>query len=342
MRVRSRSVGPRIHDEDGAVLVFVAISLIVLLGMLVLTFDLGRSVAIKRQMVNGTDAAALAAAQECALGHGVGLAEAAAAEMLAANKSEAEVTGVEAPQCEVGTLSSGAKTVTVNTTTPVSYYFAPIFGMDSGTVDATATAIWGPVDRARPIPVTVNLQQLQGCQIPEITPPPGGAIGCELVYPKDALVEPRWGTLDLSQWNNPDAAPCDVDADTLKGQIEAGGWPETLPLNPGPPGGGFGFTPDCLDNGLSDSVWMSMVGRILTFPVMDIPTSTGQGCTGDTPGCQIDTANIVAYVTLRVVSHVNDGSTIRLQVEWLGPSTKPSGSVGTGPDYGDRTTRLVR
>lgn len=344
MRMTSRSAFRRMRrDEAGAVLAIVAISLLVLLGMLVLTFDLGRAVAIKRQMVNGTDAAALAAAQQCALGRGLPAAQAAAADVLAQNKGGATITSIDAPQCAIGTLASpGAKPVTVTSSVPVSYYFAPIFGFDSGDVVATATAVWGPVERARPIPITVNFDQLQGCQIPQTTPPPNGAIACELTYPKDALTEPRWGALDLTNWNDADAAPCHVPASTLIDQIAGGGWPDPLTINPPPTGQDIGFTPDCLDNGLSFSVWMSMEGKTLTFPVMDIPTSTGQGCTGATSGCQIDTANIVSFITLRVISAVNNGSTVVLQVEWLGPNTQPSGTIGGGPDYGDRTTRLVK
>ena len=331
----------RLHREDGAVVMIVAVCLLVLIGMLALTVDLGRSVAIKRQMVNGTDAAALAAAQTCALGGTLQAARADAAAILQQNKSTAVITSFSAPQC--GALTTGgAKPVEVTTSTPVQYFFAPLLGFDSGSVAATATAVWGPIQRSRPIPITVNFDQLQGCQIPQSTPPPNGSIACELTYPKDALLEPRWGALDLMHWNEADAAPCHVDAATLMGQIEAGGWPEPLPINPPPTGQEIGFTPDCLDNGLSFSVWMSMEGRVLTFPVIDIPTSTGQACTGATAGCQIDTANIVSFITLRVISAVNDGSTVVLQVEWFGPNTTPGGQVGNGPDYGDRTIRLVK
>ena len=70
MRVRGFSLA-RLRDEDqGAVLAIVAISLLVLLGMLVLTFDLGHGVALKRNMVNAADAGALAAARECGLAKG--------------------------------------------------------------------------------------------------------------------------------------------------------------------------------------------------------------------------------------------------------------------------------
>jgi len=338
MRV-TPALARRIHErEDGAVLAMAAISLIVLLGMLVLTVDLGRSVAIKRQMVNGTDAAALAAAQDCAANRGAS-APGDAAAILAKNRVGAAVSSFTAPEC--GALSTfGPKQVTVNTTTSVNYYFAPLFGVDSGAVTATSTAIWGPVSKTRPIPITVNRTQLQGCHIPSSIPS-GETLDCELSYPKDTLSEPRWGALDLSQWNEADAAPCHVDASTLMNEISSGGWPEPLPINPAPAGHDIGFTPDCLDNGLSFSVWQSMEGRILTFPIIDVPTSTGQGCTGADAGCEIDTANIVAFVTLKVISAQNDGSTVRLQVQWLGPQVT-DGEIGNGPDYGDRAIRLVR
>jgi len=327
-------------EEDGAVLAIVAISLICLLGMLVLTFDLGRSVAIKRQMVSGADAAALAAAQECAMGHGLESAKAAANSILDDNMSGSTVSTFSAPQCNSPSTRAD-KQVTVTATTGVDYFFAPIFGISDGTVEAHATAVWGPVPEANPIPITVDQRQLFGCNIPRDDLAEGETVPCDLSYPKDTLQEPRWGILDLSQWNNSDAAPCHVDAETLKNLVESGGWPEPLPLNDD----GASATYDCLDNGLSFAVWDDMVGRILTFPVMDVPHSLCQGDhaeAGDPATCQIDTADIVQFVTLRVLSAENDGSTVRLQTEWLGSETVPDGTIGSGLDFGRRAIRLVK
>ena len=70
---------PRLHREErGAVLMIVAISLVVLIGMLVLTADLGRMVASRRDFVRASDAASLAAAQQCAEANGEAAALAAA------------------------------------------------------------------------------------------------------------------------------------------------------------------------------------------------------------------------------------------------------------------------
>ena len=107
----------RLRDEEqGAVLAIVAISLLALLGMVVLTFDLGRGVALKRNMVNAADAGALAAARECGLANGTGPAETAAKDLIADNNSSATLVGApqfdSASQCE-GKGGAGERQVRV-------------------------------------------------------------------------------------------------------------------------------------------------------------------------------------------------------------------------------------
>jgi Flp pilus assembly protein TadG len=167
MRVRRFSL-IRVRDEEpGAVLVIVAISLIALLGMLVLTFDLGHGVALKRNMVNGADAAALAAARECALAHGETAARQAAADLLADNNGTAKVTSFQidpgSPQCSgVPSPSPDNPTVTVGVTVPVQYFFAPIFGFNNGTVSASATAEW-TLGVANPVPLKLDQLKVEDC-----------------------------------------------------------------------------------------------------------------------------------------------------------------------------------
>lgn len=318
----------------------VALLLFALIGMLVLVFDLGRVVAIRRDMVNASDAAALAAAQQCALGNEAktpGVASAAATSLISQNDGDASlqsIQGLADCQTPVGVTP---KLVTVNSTVTVDYFFAQIFGFSSGPVQTTATAQWGTVGIAKPIPITVNNQTLTSCSIPLTIPPPGGQIDCDLSYPKDLLQEPRWGVLDLSQWNDPGAAPCHVDAATLKALIESGGWPDELKLNyPA-------ATYDCLDNGLSDSVWETIEGKTLTFPVIDVPNSIGQGCSGADVGCQIDTADVIGFIQLFVPfgGVEKDGDTVIIHAQWKGPTTG-GGIPGSGADFGLRAVRLVR
>jgi hypothetical protein len=348
----------RVHrDERGAVLMIVAICLAILLGMLVLTVDLGRGVAYKRQLVNGADAAALAAAQQCALEQGSGAATLAGEDVLGRN---VDLGGLGAtytmPGCDDPEATAEQRYVEVVARADIDYFFAGIFGIDSGDVAARAVAIYGPVPSTNPIPITVDQVQLfNNCGIIAGDPPAEPVEECDLEYPKDTLQEPRWGVLDLSQWGDPDAAPCSVDAATLSDMIEGGGWPGDELEAP---------DYDCLDNGLAFSVWAEMEGRILTFPVIDIDRSTGivkpnnpplggDDCTGSQIpdlraagyDCEIDTAFVVGFIRLLVNDVVNAGSTVQVDTTYLGITT--DGGVPCVPgvecpaDFGIRAVRLV-
>jgi Flp pilus assembly protein TadG len=331
-------------DEGGAVLVLYGLGLIVLLGMLALTLDLGRAVALKRDMVNAADAAALGAAQECANQRNLGSAQAVAQDLTTENRAGATVTSFSAPDCEAANLND-VRTVTVESQATLDYYVASLLGFDSVDVVAEATAIYGPPAEAHPIPITVNQETLNSCDIGTgAVPPPGEVFECTLTYPKDTLVEPRWGVLDLSHWDDWNAAPCRVSADTAKDIINNGGAFGLLAIDP------VSGTPDCMDNGLSDSVWQLLEGTTLLYPVLNVPGSTGEipppdgpaDCFGDEDGCQIDTGLIVAWVKLYVppggVS--NFGATITVKTEWAGHSLT-TGLPGAGQDYGVYAVRLV-
>lgn len=345
----------RLRDEErGAVMMIVGLSLIVFLGMLVLTVDIGRGVAFKRQVVNGTDAAALAAAQQCALGNGSVAAQNAANTVLAQNvQLPVTVTGIEMPECD-SPEGTELKTVTVTTNADIQYFFAPIFGVADGDIATHAIAIWGVAASANPVPITVDLQQLMDCGIiPGDPPDPDNPIECELEYPKDGLQEPRWGVLDFDHWGDPDAAPCHVSASTLTNMIQNGGYEQGVELNGDPPGSEPTMT--CVDNGLSFSVWSAMEGRTLIFPIVDLPTSTGTvkpgggsvPCTGaDIPAlkaagkdCQIDTVNVVGWIVLHVNSVGKHGADVT--VESATSLTTSGGLPGGTIDFGVRAVRLV-
>lgn len=355
MRVIRSRFG-RLHDEeDGAVVFIVAVTLLALIGMLVLTVDLGRGVAYRRQVVSGTDAAALAAAQQCALGNGTVAAQDAANIVLAQNVDlPVAITGISMPECDTPE-GTELKTVEVTTSADIGYFFAPIFGIESGDIATRAVAVWAAAASSNPIPITVDQQQLEDCGIFPNEPLPTEPIECDLEYPKDTLQEPRWGVLDLTHWGDPDAAPCSVSAADLKQMIVDGGYdsdPE-LVLNGDPPGNEATMT--CVDNGLSFSVWDSMEGETLIFPVIDIQTSTGtvkpgggdEPCTGaDIPDlraagkdCQIDTVNVVAWIVLTVVDIDKGGSTVI--VNTTTDVTTGGGIPGGTLDFGVRAVRLV-
>ena len=344
----------RVHeDESGVVLMIVAVTLLVLLGMLVLTVDLGRAVAVKREMVAGTDAAVLAAAQQCATGNSYSSANAAADAVLAENKSGATVVGdIDAPNCGGDPSEEESQFVTAETTVEVDYFFAGIFGFESGPVVARAVAEWGVLEAAFGAPITVDLVQLGNCGISPPDNPPDEDIDCVLEYPKDTLTEPRWGVLDLDEWGDPDAAPCSVPASESIDIITNGGNFELLP------------TPayDCMDNGLSDAVWESLEGHTLIFPVLNLDMSTGtvkpnrpplggDDCTGaDIPSlkaqgfdCQIDTAYITGWIELLVTDVSKHGPDISVSVTYQGLTTGGGTPCADPPcaDFGVRAVRLV-
>jgi Flp pilus assembly protein TadG len=335
-------------------MMIVGLSLIVFLGMLVLTVDIGRGVAFKRQVVNGTDAAALAAAQQCALGNGSVAAQNAANTVLAQNvQLPVTVTGIEMPECD-SPEGTELKTVTVTTNADIEYFFAPIFGVADGDIATHAVAIWAAAASANPVPITIDEQQLLDCGIvPGDPPEPDEEIECDLEYPKDTLQEPRWGILDFEHWGDPDAAPCTVSAAELKDMIDNGGYPIGMELNGDPPGSEPTMT--CVDNGLSFSVWSAMEGHTLIFPVIDLQTSTGTvkpggagvPCTGaDIPAlkaqgedCEIDTVNVISWIVLRVENVNQNGATVTFDSTTT--LTTSGGLPGGTIDYGVRAVRLV-
>ena len=206
MRVRRFNL-IRVRDEEhGAVLAIVAISLICLLGMLVLTFDLGRGVALKRNMVNGADAAALAAAMECGQANGEGPARLQAADLLADNNPAATILPGTAgfrinpgpAQCD-GVPSpdpDNNPTVTVTVSVPQEYFFAPIFGINNGTVVATATAEWTTGD-SNPAPLKVDQLKIDEC-VEEGVPDPEHPERTNCYFTFEGTGG-QWGWLNLPQ-----------------------------------------------------------------------------------------------------------------------------------------------
>ncbi len=124
----------RLASESGAVAVIVALLMVVLVGMTALVVDVGQMHLARRQMVNAADAAALAGAQELALGNAAGVAG-LGSQYAIDNGSDPDLTVVEV---------DGSRVV-ASTGTNVEYGFARIFGLTDGDVKARAVALVGPV-----------------------------------------------------------------------------------------------------------------------------------------------------------------------------------------------------
>jgi Flp pilus assembly protein TadG len=281
MRVGKFSLARLRDEEQGAVLAMVAISLIVLLGMLVLTFDLGHGVALKRNMVNAADAGALAAARECGLAHGEGSAMAAASELVADNNDAATVTDMKIdPDPAVCSGAGnpdpdGHNTVTVTVSVPQEYFFAQIFGFDGGTVVASATAEW-TLKLSGPAPLKVEALKVDECL------KGGTGSHCYVGYDNSGQ---QYGWLNFPEgWplqgepNPPTSCPSSGGANDLKNYVGQMGT------------GGSGFSPTlwnvpvwvCAKDGKNDSAlhaiqtWIDTVGNppppeprpVVSFPVV--------------------------------------------------------------------------
>lgn len=353
MRVRGGVLSRLRRDQHGAVIMIVAVSLVVLFAIMVLAVDLGRVVASRRDYVRASDSAVLAAAQQCAKGNGAGAALSAADATAVANEAAAAQAawspewgngGADAALCAKDVFGPGELTqlpsVRVGYEREIEFFFAPVFGFDTGTVREEATAVWGPVVNPLIAPISVDYATLLGCGIPQTTFTP---ISCQLDYFKDTLKNPRWGELVLERWGEEFAADvggsyCSVSASDLRDQIING---IEVPLEPKPP------TWDCLDNGLSFSVWSAMKGKTLTFPVIDINRSTGktkpgdQDCNGTNPNCQIDTAYVLSFVCLNVVDVQKKGPDITLQTVWSDGCSSGGIPDPTMLDLGVHGFRLV-
>jgi len=285
MRVRRSGVLIRAREERGAVLMIVAICLFVVLGMLVLTFDLGRGVAIKRNMVAGTDAAAMAAARECAIGQPMGSAQTAAQMLLTRNNEAATMSSFEADaaQCsgDTGQLQDRTSLVTVKSSVDQEYFFAQIFGFTSGTVVASATAEWGPaVGVTNPVPLRLNGSLMDDCLAQ-----PVGYEGedCAFGFDNDdpaASSSNYWGVM-----NFPEGWPVAPGPNPVDCSSNAGGQSEVIDYLSGL---GDEFSPMlwalpnpvyvCADPGLGSSTiqwivdWLnSQADNSLIFPVMADP-----------------------------------------------------------------------
>jgi Flp pilus assembly protein TadG len=349
----------RIRDEErGAVLMIVALLLLALMGMLVLVFDLGRVVAIRRDQVNAADAAALAAAQQCAKGHTFAEASAAADTLNTDNSSGAAISFFDAPQCtgDTSALTSGSKFVTVDSTVNVEYFFAQIFGLDSGPVTTRAVAQWGPVQSlTSPVPIRINLGALTPCILQ--TPGSSGA-ACAFAFDDDPNSS-QWGILNFPEgWPADGVGPPDCNG--AGGQSDVNNYltgtgtafTASVPTDPG-------YVYVCAQSGARSDTMTVIMNEIaaaapdpfyMTFPVMSdtVPIL-------DVGGNQ-EAVPIIGFTVLRALGAwfgqdakdhctfpdgVNNSSLFCIQTQWDGGQVISGGIPGPGQNFGPQAIRLV-
>jgi hypothetical protein len=122
------------RDDRGAVAVLVAILMVPLLGFAAVTIDVAAMYAERQQLQTGADAGALAIAQDCAWG-ACGATSRTAQTFATSNLRNASSSA------SVSSLSPSQ--VTVRNSGIKQHLFAPVLGIDSSAVSASATAAWG-------------------------------------------------------------------------------------------------------------------------------------------------------------------------------------------------------
>lgn len=328
MRVTKWLSRPRGDDERGATAVIVVLTLIALLGMIILTVDVGQLLYKRRAMVNASDAAALAAAQSCA-----GLADSdsptAMANAFAADNVSTAIGGItDMAGCDGPPFGH----VTVQYGMEQGLFFAGVLGFDGpAQVRTEATAGWGPTGSANPLPIVVYTGQEQGnCDIQEGTPP---GIPCHMWYDNDLFNNSAFGFLNLCTATDPcqqgwgvgqtDGCP-NVGASLREDWIQ-GNW-SGGPNEVAPP-----FTYVCRVSGVSSSNWTTLEGREmpgghvfgeddsadLIFPVNDC---TKQVLTDGTIGCSTTLSPEKYAIVGFIVLHLED--VLDSAAEWGGTSLK--------------------
>lgn len=186
-----------VRGDRGAVLPFVAVMLVVLVGMGALVVDAGALYQERRELQNGADAAALAVAKDCAEGDcddgPWGPPAESTAKHFANENAEDDLSEIdeicgdgpglvacgETPEVPDG--ATGWVKVTTETSDEINdqidFVLAPVLdaALDGKTVHATAIAAWGPVGSATTIPLIFSLCEFTefGGSLDPVTLPDG-------------------------------------------------------------------------------------------------------------------------------------------------------------------------
>lgn len=163
------------HDaDDGATAVIVAIMLVVLFGMGALVLDVGNVMWERRMLQNSADAAALAAAQDLAVGAGTAVAEAAARDYASSNNHRGAFVDDFAPDFSQSTVTTATRTGDTGGGVLQSW-LAGVIGHDDYFARAQATAAWGSANAADGLPFAV-CQDLWEANRPDSDGNPGGTL----------------------------------------------------------------------------------------------------------------------------------------------------------------------
>ena len=279
-------------DEEGAVAVIVALSIVALIGMIVLVVDVGTLLVSKRKMVRAADAAALAGAVSCAQSQAFEM-QSKADEFADANKSGAVNTSTTVDPA--GSCGTAPGEISVAYSTPEEMIFAPVLGFpETVDVETSSTAMWGPSSEVIALPIMISRGAFERCGF-DISQGPvsGEEQQCGIWYDDDDIGNAQWGFLNFDLWDVDGNAHCNNSGSASKTWIVEGQKKKT------------NFPDDttyvCADPGLVASDWAILdgeAGKIKYFPIAD-----GQvDGSGDPATGSFDKYNIVGFAGLRIVS----------------------------------------
>jgi Flp pilus assembly protein TadG len=138
-----RAVLRPVRNDRGGILAFVAVGLVVILGMIGLALDSAHAYVVRAHLTRAVDGATLAAARE--LRSGERTAEDHARAIAQANGVVAGIGGTSL-SLQFGTTSDGEQAVFTTATRPVATNFLRLFGVAEVNVTASAIAAVPPVD----------------------------------------------------------------------------------------------------------------------------------------------------------------------------------------------------
>ncbi|MCH7845092.1 MAG: hypothetical protein IH850_04605 [Acidobacteria bacterium] len=153
------SVSDRVRNESGAVIVFVAVALVALLGMTAFVIDFGRIWQERRELQAGATAGVLAVAEDCARDLcDLAYNELATAELYADANAIDGAASVFAIDLDLTDQTVQVVTATENTAggDTMDMLFAGIVGFDNITVGADAAAAWGTPLGAATLPLIIS------------------------------------------------------------------------------------------------------------------------------------------------------------------------------------------
>jgi Putative Flp pilus-assembly TadE/G-like len=285
----------RLRNERGQAIVFIVIGLLAMLGMAAAVLDVGSWYRADRQLQTTVDAAALAAAQALP-------SDTASAQALAQQYADKNGGGMDTVSFTTTVVAND--TVTVTGSKPAPGFFSQVFGIDSVTVGATATARVGALATARGAsPIAIHSGE--------------AALQCD---PAPCSEDPT--VLDLGkvgpggfQLLNIDGSTGGTSTQTLADWIQYGYEGEMTQDFYSDPGNKLNSDPvkDALD---------AVIGQELLFPVYDIVDGSGSGLE----------YNVIGWAGFVITGYEVQGGTTRIlgyftEVVWDGTfPTSPGGN----------------